>query len=92
MRKIQLYKKGFNVKNAVFDLKLALSQFRKNDIPSYLNSALHIYLFSKAFLMVSKLPSVSPKMDEEKKFLALVDDINLCKAEFKYEGLSFFLN
>jgi len=42
MRKIQLYKKGFNVKNAVFDLKLALSQFRKNDIPSYLNSALHI--------------------------------------------------
>ena len=43
MRKIQLYKKGFNVKNAVFDLKLALSQFRKNDIPSYLNSALHIF-------------------------------------------------
>ena len=33
MRKIQLYKKGFNVKNAVFDLKLAL----------YLNSALHIF-------------------------------------------------
>ena len=26
--------------------------------------------FSKAFLMASKLPSVSPKMDEEKKFLA----------------------
>ena len=44
MRKIQLYKKGFNVKNAVFDLKLALSQFRKNDIPSYLNSALHIFI------------------------------------------------
>jgi len=49
MRKIQLYKKGFNVKNAVFDLKLALSQFRKNDIPSYLNSALHIYLKKKFF-------------------------------------------
>jgi len=27
--------------------------------------------------MVSKLPSVSPKMDEEKKFLALVDDAYL---------------
>ena len=53
----------------------------------------HLFTFSqKHFLMVSKLPSVSPKMDEEKKFLALVDDINLCKAEFKYEGMSFFLN
>ena len=38
----------------------------------------HLFTFSqKHFLMISKLPSVSPKMDEEKKFLALVDDAYL---------------